>query len=416
MAHSGNGDGWDVTIPATSSEYVTDGALELRDLRLGVEIRGNKEHAEITTSSAGFEHLEGSARITVKNAAPSYQVVGAVDKDGAAANVSLADTAPHRALARGRMWADSTNGYTLEVYDDDTPGWHSVNYVMPVEAASTAISVFAINITGTAATKGVDIDNQSTNVGSAGMEVTNTSVGSGISVANSGAGEGVYVANSSTGNGVDITNSSTGDGILIANTSTGNGINITQSNTDGVGLNCVVTAVSAGTIPRGLSISISAEAIGRGIEINNAGTSTSACGILLTNSDAGRGIIVANTGASSTGIYATSSGSSTGKSIYAHVYSGSQNTQGDAVYAHVVGDDPSHTASGSPFVGVCGEKTTGPVMKLQHDSNRAHIRFLGNPTVASPVDGDFWLDSTGVGGELKVRINGATYTLDKTAV
>ncbi len=45
MAHSGDGTGYDGTVP-TNIEPVYKGALELRDLRLGVAIRADKEHID----------------------------------------------------------------------------------------------------------------------------------------------------------------------------------------------------------------------------------------------------------------------------------------------------------------------------------------------------------------------------------
>lgn len=59
MANSGDGTGWDVASPA-NTEDSGDGAMEIRDLRLGVGIRNDKEHVVAAGSSVGGEHKEGS--------------------------------------------------------------------------------------------------------------------------------------------------------------------------------------------------------------------------------------------------------------------------------------------------------------------------------------------------------------------
>lgn len=61
MAHDGTGTGWDVTAPADADDQ-SAGAQEIRDLRKATAIRVNKEHVTLATSSAGGEHLNGSAK------------------------------------------------------------------------------------------------------------------------------------------------------------------------------------------------------------------------------------------------------------------------------------------------------------------------------------------------------------------
>ena len=48
----------------------------------------------------------------------------------------------------------------------------------------------------------------------------------------------------------------------------------------------------------------------------------------------------------------------------------------------------------------------------QHTTGKSHINFSGDPDNSSPTDGDLWFD----GSELKLRIGGTTYKLDKTSV
>ena len=62
MANDGTGVDWDTSAPA-DVDLRSNGALEIRDLRLGVAIRADKEHTAAAASSAGGEHKEGSAVI-----------------------------------------------------------------------------------------------------------------------------------------------------------------------------------------------------------------------------------------------------------------------------------------------------------------------------------------------------------------
>lgn len=56
----GDGTGWDTAAPA-DTDLRSVGAKEIRDLRIGVGIRIDKEHVALASSSAGGEHKEGSA-------------------------------------------------------------------------------------------------------------------------------------------------------------------------------------------------------------------------------------------------------------------------------------------------------------------------------------------------------------------
>ncbi len=96
MAHDGTGVGWDITSPA-DSEFEKDGAKEIRDLRKGVAIRSNKEHVTDATSSAGGEHLKGSAKAYYGGSAPTKRPDTTTNLD----NVSGTSGDP------GRLWIDS---------------------------------------------------------------------------------------------------------------------------------------------------------------------------------------------------------------------------------------------------------------------------------------------------------------------
>ena len=50
--------------------------------------------------------------------------------------------------------------------------------------------------------------------------------------------------------------------------------------------------------------------------------------------------------------------------------------------------------------------------KITIDQNtNAHIRLIGDPANATPLDGDIWFDGT----NLKIRIGATTYNIDTTA-
>ena len=68
MANDGTGTGWDTGSPANHS-LVSNLPTEVRDLRLGAEIRLNKEHVTLAAASVGGEHLAGSAKVYFSAAA-----------------------------------------------------------------------------------------------------------------------------------------------------------------------------------------------------------------------------------------------------------------------------------------------------------------------------------------------------------
>ncbi len=87
MAHDGTGTGWDETAPA-NADNVSVGAQELRDLRKGLRIRIEYEHENLTTSSAGGEHLPGSAKVYYDDSADAAALLR---PDGVTSLVSTAD-------------------------------------------------------------------------------------------------------------------------------------------------------------------------------------------------------------------------------------------------------------------------------------------------------------------------------------
>lgn len=86
----GDGTAWDEASPAASGQ-IPQGDDEIRDLRIGVRIRMEKEHVTPATSSAGGTHKQGSAI--------SYVVADATARD-------LVVNRPDAATALGNTSAD----------------------------------------------------------------------------------------------------------------------------------------------------------------------------------------------------------------------------------------------------------------------------------------------------------------------
>lgn len=103
MGHDGTGNGWDVTLPDGATDLVSAGDDELRDLRKGVALRENKEHAPAASgvvddvTTGGGEHLSGSARAYDQTAAPT-------NRPDATTALGASDT--------GRLWVDDSNVLT----------------------------------------------------------------------------------------------------------------------------------------------------------------------------------------------------------------------------------------------------------------------------------------------------------------
>ena len=102
----GDGTGWDITAPNGDNDDFRNGDDEIRDLRVGVAIRSDKEHVALADSSAGGEHKEGSAKVYRQATAPTQ-------RPDAATTLAAADD--------GRIWVDSDDD-TLYLYEGGT-GW-----------------------------------------------------------------------------------------------------------------------------------------------------------------------------------------------------------------------------------------------------------------------------------------------------
>jgi len=74
-ANDGTGQNWDITNPE-DTDYMKNGAMEIRDLRKGIEIRINKEHDTLADNSAGGEHKAGSAKAYVGTTNPTKRPDG----------------------------------------------------------------------------------------------------------------------------------------------------------------------------------------------------------------------------------------------------------------------------------------------------------------------------------------------------
>ncbi len=109
MPHSGDGTSWDEAVPEDNAE-ISEGAVEIRDLRKALRIRVEKEHIAPTTGSGGGEHKAGAAVAYWTTAAPTQKPDGASALD--------ADDA-------GRLWVHSTNEYA-KVRDTDSWNWLQV--------------------------------------------------------------------------------------------------------------------------------------------------------------------------------------------------------------------------------------------------------------------------------------------------
>ncbi len=124
MAHDGTGAGWDTAAPA-NSDARKDGAKEIRDLRLGIEGRHNKEHTALVASAAkgdvnaGGEHKAGSAK--------AYYV-GVDDSTKRPDGVTALTTAD-----KGRL---RINGGLIEY-------WNGTTWVAGSTAASYSVAVLS---------------------------------------------------------------------------------------------------------------------------------------------------------------------------------------------------------------------------------------------------------------------------------
>jgi hypothetical protein len=136
MANDGTGTNWDITSPA-NADPVKDGAREIRDLRIGVAARLDKEHVETDISGAGGEHLNGSAKAYYASAAPTKRPDTTTNLDGS--------------TDAGRLWIDSDDG--LLKYGANVAGtfvWSSLIVSNVVDGAITYAKLNTAIITGLA--------------------------------------------------------------------------------------------------------------------------------------------------------------------------------------------------------------------------------------------------------------------------
>jgi len=139
MAHDGTGAGWDITDPA-NDEAFSLGAKEIRDLRIGVGIRVDKEHVALATASVGGEHKMGSAVIYRQSADPTQKPdeATALDSDD-----------------EGRLFLDTDDG-ELHIYTGSA--WSTIQFPAG-NLASDAVETLKIKDANvTAAKLSIDAD------------------------------------------------------------------------------------------------------------------------------------------------------------------------------------------------------------------------------------------------------------------
>lgn len=105
---------WDVNSPANGDD-IPDAPREMRDIRIGVATRINKEHVTLATSSAGGEHRQGSAKVYAVATEPGYRPD---DNDPDYADTALG------ASDAGRLWLDTD---TDELWYYTGSAWKKVN-------------------------------------------------------------------------------------------------------------------------------------------------------------------------------------------------------------------------------------------------------------------------------------------------
>lgn len=70
--NDGTGEHWDETAPA-DGDFISVGAQEIRDLRIGVDLRTEKEHVQFATGTVGGEHLPGSSKAYTGTSDPTVR-------------------------------------------------------------------------------------------------------------------------------------------------------------------------------------------------------------------------------------------------------------------------------------------------------------------------------------------------------
>jgi len=345
-------DDWYEDAPDHSTGEISYGDDEIRYLRMAVRSRLEKEHLTPAGSGAGGEHREGSAKIWTATSAPTTLPDGSTSITG------------NEGIAEGMVWTDTGNDYVCQVYAGGA--WHDLGYV------KSSLTLSSGN----------------------GWTVTNNGTGDIANLTNASTGDGIGLTNSSTGKGINLTNSSTGNGIVIANSGGGDGININNTNADSQGI--VITSGGASN-NKGICIAhTGATGNPAGLVISVSDSGAAGTGISISASDASRGVLISST-STTEAVHIDHSGSDNAVGIK---HSGI----GTCVLAHATGG--SH-----PVISVTSDgSASGPSLKLDNQVNAAHIRFTGDPSPASPQDGDFWFDGT----DLKLRVGTTTYTISKT--
>jgi hypothetical protein len=94
MPNDGTGANWDETHPADGDPFPS-GDTEIRDLRIGLRARLNKEHRAMAASTVGGEHIAGSAMVYIQSGTPTKRPDGSTTLD---------------ANDLGRLWYNTSNG------------------------------------------------------------------------------------------------------------------------------------------------------------------------------------------------------------------------------------------------------------------------------------------------------------------
>lgn len=123
----GDGTAWDETSPSNSS-LISNGDDEIRDVRVGVRKRIEKEHITPAGSSVGGEHREGSAKVYAVGTIPTKRPDGTTNLDS---------------NDEGRLWFDTTHKllkhFTGTTWETIIPH-HVVAYLSDSGPNTTAIA------------------------------------------------------------------------------------------------------------------------------------------------------------------------------------------------------------------------------------------------------------------------------------
>lgn len=139
MAHDGTGTGWDTAAPANTDPAFPQGAVEIRDLRIAVGIRANKEHDTYATSSAGGEHKVGSAKAYYGTSNPTLRPDGSTSlTSGDNGRLFINSSTGVGYYYSGSAWsAIVANGVVDGVIDADSLASNAVTTAKILNAAVT---------------------------------------------------------------------------------------------------------------------------------------------------------------------------------------------------------------------------------------------------------------------------------------